>query len=1566
MENYESPSEVLKNKEKIKAENDGKEKKDKLKFIDIFNDSNEAEHTDDTVGNFLKKKKITESKRKAKNKSMYILEDAPNVYATDLVPSNFASSSVAANSGTPDGEKNILGMNTIQGSRSVFNNLNIFSNEEEQNHAYLVNEIYRLKAEVEEEKQKGCRTNEEAKILKEQNDVLSKSISDMKNEMEKLQNIYNEEVVKIKESYERRLLVFQVELEEKENYCKKQKEAHREEFESQLEEYKSMYHNEKRKSQDRERLIEEATVEREKLAKEATIEREKIINEAAMEREKITKEAAMERDKITKEAAVQLEELQNRVAQMTEREKDLTHSLNEEKEKNEKIKTEAEKYKQQILSLNEIINKKNENIKNMVNDILLVKNVYDELAKEKELNELAKKKLVKKIETYENDLHYLKKNMEGYRVNNDKLRKCNQEMNEHVRKMECQIRSLENENEFLKKENLLFNKKFLNVKKGKQIGQLDYLSDSTHVKDEVPSADSSVEGNNSLVSRRDEVQEKEVMLMGQTNEISKVNDGSGESSTDGDKGEKKGAASHGRSGNDSDTDSDDYGEDVEGASSTGEDRPVESTCALSVLTTGRGKGKDVTEHKRSSINGTTRRDMGSNEEDALNESNYSDEAEEPHLSTLSQAGNKPNCACSSKKEVHLSDVRQRIGNLVNAKNLKGNNAIGPNYEEDENAGSFNLITNFLENGTKDAKKKKKKKEKNKCDYNKTKFSNTTSVGNSNMFNKELSSNRYLFDLNLYSLKRYNIFSFSNGLFPKEEGAHDLTNLVRKKRSCPAPMSHLDGEKNFDVQNVHMSANNTWRSRTEVLPRALRDFSWRRTNGGEEVDSVEAATGARILQGEVNCINHTNDDMEKNKTINYFLANIKKEKKNSNDIVMKRRETRLEKLLSRQDSSNKSPQMGKEKVVRKFLGGEAPIEYEKNDRHASGMHSGDVSTADEFEQRRQHHFRGGQKDMQSYLLSKCKGKKNNIYGLFIINERLKSIYKNIANKRKSISNFPLSVPKIESQKQFSSSFNIIQGGKFLPEGVENAPVMFHLGCKKNAHEMVPNFEHNTESNEVHVAIQNRRMKGDVPSGDETNKMIFTPECRLTEETRSGGSSFVVSGEDHVRMDEEQIRKNILLENSKNMNRSGKKGEPTYTHEDNDEEGIFFKKKSYLRNAPSISVMFDKNQPQTGGYLSSNESHSRVATNWGEADVLVVDGEKPRSMEWHPLYQEGMEKCVSFAKVGRHLLQEGEGKVGSGRRGEGLPLQQRLTHHDGPFHYENEPRDNEIANHLKVNEGPPKGNPRQTNKWEEQEEAVNNKFNLNDVFNSNFNNFLLSYKSKKTEFAVSPSSVPSSSPSRNRIFEILKKKNSPYDHSHERNCTEGAREDSYFENYLNGLKQQRGRARVGKDNTSDMYVRRVDRQDQQNRSTDKHTQRGSNKWDCLDETEKFIKQDSPKKSNVVDDQNIFMQNNDHSGIMFEGGNECRGDSNRGNIKKESERFLFNSNSIMNTGSNLIQGTTYENVVRSHIENAHFINLVKNKRHKDILSGGGQSNSDLRLTNQEYNTSNRSDVLSWRKSP
>ncbi|ANQ10218.1 Uncharacterized protein PCOAH_00041890 [Plasmodium coatneyi] len=1558
MENYESPSEVLKKKDKIESADKGKEKKDKLKFIDIFNDSNDAEQSDNKVENFLKKKKIIESKRKAKNKSgVYLLEGAPNVYATDLVTSS------VANSGNPDGENNIPEANTIQRSRSLLNNLNIFSNEGEHNHAYLVNEIYRLKAEVEEEKQKGCRTNEEAKLLKEKNDVLSKSISDMKNEMEKLQNIYDEEIVKIKESYERRLLVFQAELEEKENYFKKQKEAHREEFESQLEEYKSLYQNEKKKSQDRERLIEEA----------------------AAERERLTKEAASEREKLSKEGAAQIEELQNRVAQMTEREKDLSQCLNEEKEKNEKIKTEAEKYKQQVLSLNEIINKKNENIKNMVNDILLVKNVYDELAKEKELNELGKKKLAKKIETYEKDFHYLKKNMEGYRLNNDKLRKGNQELNEQVRKMECQIRSLQNENEFLKKENLLFNKKFLNVKKGKKIGQLDYFSESTDIKDEVPSADSSLEGNNTLGSHTDEVQEKEVMLMGQTNEIAKVKDASGGNSTDGDKctkrkkkkkkkniikkkkknfakvvkREEKGAGSHDRSDVGMDGDSDDCGE---GSSSTGEDRPAEPTSALSVLTTRRGKRKDAAEQKRGSICGDPREENESDETGATSESDRadksdkSDEGGEGHLSTLSRTGSKPNCACQSKKEVQLPHVGRSVGNLVSAKKVN-RNTIGQNYEEVGNAERFDLISKFLENGTKDEKKKKKKegkkekeREKRKCDYSKTNFS-ATSLGSSNMFKKELSSNRYLFDLNLYSLKRYNIFSLSNGVFP-QGGDNDLTNLVSKKKSCPARMGHLDEMHNLDdVHNFDMSTNNTWRSRTEGLPRALRDSSCGRTNDREEADCFEAAPRTRILQGGgANCINHINDDMEKNNTINYFLANIKKEKKNSNEIVMKRRETRLHKLLSRRDSSSGSFQMGKDHLVRKFLGGEEPIECEKSNHHGSALHSGGVSTADELDQHR-HHIQEDQRDMQSYLLSKCKGK-NNIYGLFIINERLKSIYKNIANKRKSISNFPVSMPKIESQKKFSSSFNILQTGKFLPGGEENIPMVFPLGCKKNAHEMVPTFENRGESNGLHFATQNGLIKGEVPSGDETKKMSFTSESRLTEEMRSAGSSFVVSGEDPLIKDEEQIGKNVLFENSKNMNRLGKKGEPSYTHEENDEESIFLKKKNYLGNAHSISVMFDKNQPPTGGYFSSNESHSRVVTNGGEEDARVGVGENPRSMGWHPLYQEGMEKCVSFVNVGSKVLQEGVDKVGRGPQGEGLPLRERLTHHA------NGSEDNEFANHLKGKEGPPKGNPRKTNK---NEEAVSN-LDLNDVFNSNFNNFLLSYKSKKREFATSPNSA---SPSRNRIFEILKKKNSPYDHSDEQNCTDATREDSYFENYLNGLKQQRGRTQVGED-SSGVYIRRSDRQDEQNGSTDKHTQRGSNKWDCLTETEKFIKQDSPQNSNMVDDPNVLMQNNANSGILFGGGSDYRGDSNRGNIRKESERFLFSSNSVMNAGSNSIGGMTYENVVRSNMENAHFINLVKNKRQKDILLGGEQSNSSLRLTSQECNTSNRSNELNWKKSP
>ncbi|CXJ02402.1 conserved Plasmodium protein, unknown function [Plasmodium berghei] len=1119
MDNYESPSEVLKKKknghivENEKAVEPLNENiKSKLKFIDIFNENNDTDKNEE-VNTFLKPKKVIK-KRKDKKKGIPFFDDNyTNLDMEDLDIFSFGNSNLKINDNIlSDNYKN---KNDIY-SDCLYDN---YSNKI----SYLVSEIYRLKSELEESSQKECKKNEENKILLEKNNILSDSIDSMKKDIEKLKNIYDEETLRIKESYDRRLDVLKNELGEKDNYLKKKILEYENEANNKITDHENKYLNEKKKNDELTTSLENANKEKEDIIKHYTCEisnhkkeQENYKNEAEkykneMEKYKNEMESyknemekiKCESDKWKDEAGKWKDEMNQRVQKINEINdeiKRIENILTEEKQTNEKLQTIIENSEKDITNLNNVINQKNETIKTMVNDILLVKNVYEELVQEKEENEISKQKLIKEIQEYEKKVVYLKNSIEEYNANNQKLIKCNQKLNENIRKKEKEIIALQNENIYLKRENVVFNQNFLNTKSCKSEQMKEYSSDSTNFcgksekyvnkhKDENFEMEEIKELEN-----RSEIKEagkkkkidkktknKKKIYIKEKEDISTDTNGETESEDEKieynieicDESEKEEMLSEQtKVGIIKDT-----GKNIE--LNKDETDKIQNIGGNNFIVSKNNSNKIGTEkllsYKRPNMNifdskknedrhliNDKEKKKGSNI--AIDQIDYNNDILHieypPPVILKKQINEKLEHSLMQNNKIQFFDITSNlvnIGNLSNELDRKNKpNFIKRDihdklgifydefnddipYQESEEENENNNNREILMNNT-----------KKQCLNLKTNslLDNTLSDNflnkqlsssfldkkiNNSFINKEFGSNKYLYDLNLYKLKKCNIISYNNSIIP-----------IKRTKKINLMRSIMDSSKTYidnSVNKMNACENylNKYNERNEMNNSSLKYID---SNNINSINQVHDEQNEMIIQPlSFQTIENVKGD---NKTIDYFLSHIKNDKLNlnSNILLMKKGNKAITKFPNGQlhpsNKSNKEQKKEKKKIqndnkisqynnedtyaISSFLNKMEDINDSPNDNISNNFvikkKIKKLISDDKYTDV------NNQRDIRSHLLSKYK-KKSNIYGLFIINERLKNIYKNIENKKKSISNFPINMCNIEDMKKFSNSFNIIR-------------------------------------------------------------------------------------------------------------------------------------------------------------------------------------------------------------------------------------------------------------------------------------------------------------------------------------------------------------------------------------------------------------------------------------------------------------------------------------------------------------------------------------------------------------
>ncbi|SCM11083.1 conserved Plasmodium protein, unknown function [Plasmodium chabaudi adami] len=1095
MDNYESPSEVLKKKkdgqivenEKV-VEPLNEDTKSKLKFIDIFNENNDTDKNEE-INIFLKSKKVIK-KRKDKKKGIPFFDDNyANIDIPDLDSFSF---------GNPD-----LKINDKILSDNYKNKSDIYDDSLYDNYnnkvSYLVSEVYRLKSELEESSQKECKKNEENKILLEKNNILSDSIDSMKKDIEKLKNIYEEETLRIKESYDRRLDVLKNELTEKDNYLKKKILECENEANNKINDHENKYLNEKKKNNELTTSLENATKEKEDIVKQYTCEianhkreqetykseMEKWKNEAEnykCEMEKWKDEAEKwknETDKWKTETEKSRDEMNQRIQKMNEINEEIKrieNILTEEKKTNEKLQMIIENSEKDITNLNNVINQKNETIKTMVNDILLVKNVYEELVKEKEENELSKQKLVKEIKEYEKKVTYLKSSVEEYNANNQKLIKCNQKLNENIRKKEKEITTLQNENIYLKRENVVLNQNFLNTKSC-QSGQInEYSSDSTNSCEKNEKHMNKHQGEDFEVGKKKKIHKKtknkKKICIKEKEDISTDTNGETESEDEkieynieicdeSEKDENINEQTKVEIIKDSTKNIELIKEEKDKIQNIGgnnlivpknNSNKIGSEKLLSYKQLNMSMLDSKKNEDRHFINDKGNK-IGSNI--AINQTDYNNDIlhieYSPPVTLKKKIKEQLEHSLMQTNKIQLFDITSNlvnIDNLSNALDIKKKpniikrdirDKLGIYYdesnddipyqeseEEDENNSKREIWMNNTKKGYLNLKTNSLLDNRLSGNFSNKQLSTSflDKKMSSPFINKEFGSNKYLYDLNLYKLKKCNIISYNNSIIPIKRTKKNnlMRSIMDSNKTYIDSINKLNADKNY--LNKYNEMNNS-------------PLKWSDPNNINQLhdDQNEVTIQPINLQ----TIENVKGD---NKTIDYFLSHIQNDKLNNSILLMDKGNKVITKIPNDQlhfsNKSNKQQKNEKRKsldenkisehnnedtyAISSFLNKMENINDSSNDKIPSNFvvkkDFKNLISDDKFADV------NNQKAIRSYLLSKYK-KKSNIYGLFIINERLKNIYKNIENKKKSISNFPINMCNIEDMKKFSNSFSITQ-------------------------------------------------------------------------------------------------------------------------------------------------------------------------------------------------------------------------------------------------------------------------------------------------------------------------------------------------------------------------------------------------------------------------------------------------------------------------------------------------------------------------------------------------------------
>ncbi|ETW40531.1 hypothetical protein PFNF135_04836 [Plasmodium falciparum NF135/5.C10] len=421
-------------------------------------------------------------------------------------------------------------------------------------------------------------------------------------------------------------------------------------------------------------------------------------------------------------------------------------------------------------------------------------------------------------------------------------------------------------------------------------------------------------------------------------------------------------------------------------------------------------------------------------------------------------------------QFNFSNIIQQI----NEKDKVENNNIYPNQNIDrmKYKNDIDYVDNYMDSHQ-TSHINLKKKENNSYNHN---------IQSHDIYRKELLSNKYLYDKNLYNYKKtYNIFSFSNNHIGEhneikkriaynnnnnnDNKKKDLSLLLRNEENIKTqhPLNNI--KKNILHENIKYVHN---------LDKNVLDIN--NFENDEPVEKIQLNSslirhkmrekGFHMDYEEKKENDFMNSDEQRYKNMKYYFSTILKKKpcynklniQTNDDLDILSHENRNKLVGDTFEDLKKKIKDQKEN--RGFIISDYDIcrnedcvdtmsdtiKYNKDNNMNSinsinsmnSINNKDNILTSQFSSsnvldKSMNHFvhpddtNNNEKkisNVNSYLLKNYK-KKSNMYGLFIINERLKCIYNNIENKRKSISNLPLYIPKVQETKKCNNSFHLLR-------------------------------------------------------------------------------------------------------------------------------------------------------------------------------------------------------------------------------------------------------------------------------------------------------------------------------------------------------------------------------------------------------------------------------------------------------------------------------------------------------------------------------------------------------------
>ncbi|KYN94823.1 hypothetical protein PRSY57_1338700 [Plasmodium reichenowi] len=667
-----------------------------------------------------------------------------------------------------------------------------------------------------------------------------------------------------------------------------------------------------------------------------------------------------------------------------------------------------------------------------------------------------------------------------------------------------------------------------------------------------------------------------------------------------------------------------------------------------------------------------------------------------------------------------------------------------------------------------------------------------------IYRKELLSNKYLYDKNLYNYKKkYNIFSFSNNPIDEDNEIKKRITYNNKDNNNNDNKNHMSlllrNEENINTQHP---LNNI---KKNILHENIK-YVHHLDKNVLDINNVEDDETLEKIQFNGSLTRHKmreksfhmdyeekkendfmNSDEQRYKNMKYYFSTILKKKPSYNkfniqtnddlDILSHENTNKLvgdafEELKKKikDEKGNKGfiisdyDMCRNEDCVDTISG---TIKYNKdnnmnNMNSINSMNNKDNILTSQFSSsnvsdKDMNHFvhpddtMNNEKkisNINSYMLKNYK-KKSNMYGLFIINERLKSIYKNIENKRKSISNLPLYIPKVQGTKKCNNSFYLLRNEYINNEDIKeyNGILISKDNLPKN--NMSINHLNNIPDKDKNTNVNINNYDKTIFKKDMENVM------RKESMYKNIGSNYICTNKAHNNNNNNNNSNNNNNNNNSNSNNDNNTdSSPFYVYNKNNEEEKNFQiyeyiqNHNYIKNKQDIIISNDK-------YLENRT----VCVDILEDNINKGNHEKIKDMEHKKLYKIYHENDMGKNK---QIVTLNNGNDNNNTNNNILKKNHIYSNNinnnnNNNFYSEKDcseennmysPNSNEKNNYkgddndidleydemlykkyiqkLKINK---------INKYKEDKNTKNNNINEQDILQHNFDNFLLLYKNKK---------------------------------------------------------------------------------------------------------------------------------------------------------------------------------------------------------------------------------------------